>query len=217
MTQLLRIMSPDGTEWGRCESGNPDARVAADNLGVGATVLTADERVIYRCDCPVPLRLSPAPKLTPGGFLYRQMPHPLCGTSKDRAQRGDPGHCEDCCAVGHLHAHDDLGCGDVGCTRDHDDHGVLFLPDLDPISSPAADAVAAARAFRTLDPDPLDEVTPTAKHTTSIVLYDDHENVVRRIVIDHDGPVRVFESEGDRVVRVPSVRLVTDRAASMGD
>lgn len=58
---------------------------------------------------------------TPGGFPYRQMPHELCGANADRQSVGDPGHCEDCCSVGHVVAHPDLGCGDVGCYRTHGD------------------------------------------------------------------------------------------------
>lgn len=56
---------------------------------------------------------------TPGGFVYREAPHPYCGASGERQGVGDPGHCEDCCAVGHLIAHPDYGCGDVMCTRTH--------------------------------------------------------------------------------------------------
>lgn len=58
---------------------------------------------------------------TPGGFPYRQHPHDLCGSNADRQSVGDPGHCEDCCSVGHVVAHPDLGCGDVGCYRTHGD------------------------------------------------------------------------------------------------
>lgn len=61
----------------------------------------------------------PAHQLTPGGFVYRQAPHPWCGSSSDRQSGRDPGHCEDCCAVGHVIAHPDYGCADVGCYRDH--------------------------------------------------------------------------------------------------
>ncbi len=56
---------------------------------------------------------------TPGGFPYRQHPHDLCGSNTARQEVGDPGHCEDCCSVGHVVAHPDLGCGDVGCYRSH--------------------------------------------------------------------------------------------------
>lgn len=58
---------------------------------------------------------------TPGGFPYRQHPHELCGSDTARQEVGDPGHCEDCCSVGHVVAHPDLGCGDVGCYRTHGD------------------------------------------------------------------------------------------------
>lgn len=45
--------------------------------------------------------------------------HPYAGTNSERARVGDPGHCERCAEVGHVTAHPDLGCGDVGCTQGH--------------------------------------------------------------------------------------------------
>jgi hypothetical protein len=45
--------------------------------------------------------------------------HPLCGSNSDRQSVGDPGHCERCAQVGHVVAHPDLGCGDVGCYAAH--------------------------------------------------------------------------------------------------
>jgi hypothetical protein len=58
-------------------------------------------------------------RLTPGGFPYRQQGHSYGGSNSDRQSVGDPGHCEDCASVGHVIAHPDLGCGDVGCYRHH--------------------------------------------------------------------------------------------------
>lgn len=52
-------------------------------------------------------------------FPYSQIPHEYAGSSPARQTVGNPGHCEDCCSVGHVDAHPDLGCGDVGCVRDH--------------------------------------------------------------------------------------------------
>lgn len=49
-----------------------------------------------------------------------QAAHRYCGSNADRQSLGCPGHCEDCCSVGHVLAHPDLGCGDVGCYSDHD-------------------------------------------------------------------------------------------------
>ena len=45
--------------------------------------------------------------------------HPYCGSSSERQSVGNPGHCERCAEFGHVLAHPNLGCGDVGCTRDH--------------------------------------------------------------------------------------------------
>lgn len=58
-----------------------------------------------------------------GRFPYRQFPHQYCGSNAERQSVGDPGHCEDCVSVGHLVAHPELGCGDVGCTKDHPEPG----------------------------------------------------------------------------------------------
>lgn len=45
--------------------------------------------------------------------------HPYAGTDSERQSVGLPGHCDDCVKVGHVRAHPDLGCGDVGCTVGH--------------------------------------------------------------------------------------------------
>lgn len=42
-----------------------------------------------------------------------------CGSNPERQSVGLPGHCERCAKVGHVRAHPDLGCGDVGCTAAH--------------------------------------------------------------------------------------------------
>lgn len=45
--------------------------------------------------------------------------HPYCGSDSGRQSVGGPGHCEDCARYGHVKAHPDLGCGDVGCYVSH--------------------------------------------------------------------------------------------------
>lgn len=45
--------------------------------------------------------------------------HRYAGSDKARQEVGLPGHCEDCAQFGHLAAHPNLGCGDVGCTSPH--------------------------------------------------------------------------------------------------
>lgn len=45
--------------------------------------------------------------------------HPLAGSNKERQEIGRPGHCERCAELGHVRAHRNLGCGDVGCTAAH--------------------------------------------------------------------------------------------------
>jgi hypothetical protein len=49
---------------------------------------------------------------------------PYTGTSKARQEVGDPGHCDRCVAFGHILAHPQLGCGDVGCNSSHDGLGL---------------------------------------------------------------------------------------------
>lgn len=61
-------------------------------------------------------------------YPYRQIPATegpakYIGSNSARQSVGDPGHCEACVSVGHVAAHPDLGCGDVGCYRHHgEDH-----------------------------------------------------------------------------------------------
>jgi hypothetical protein len=47
--------------------------------------------------------------------------HRYAGSDPARQGIGDPGHCDDCARVGHIVAHSDLGCGDVGCISDHEE------------------------------------------------------------------------------------------------
>lgn len=47
--------------------------------------------------------------------------HRHAGSDSERQRVGLPGHCKECAAIGHLAAHPDLGCGDVGCGNAHDD------------------------------------------------------------------------------------------------
>lgn len=46
-------------------------------------------------------------------------PHRHCGTSQDRQWIGRPGHCSVCAVVGHVVAHPEYGCSDVGCDDPH--------------------------------------------------------------------------------------------------
>lgn len=62
-----------------------------------------------------------------GRLKYRQWPAASgpashIGSNPARQAVGDPGHCEDCVSVGHVTAHPELGCGDVGCTHTHEDN-----------------------------------------------------------------------------------------------
>jgi hypothetical protein len=45
--------------------------------------------------------------------------HRFAGSNSERQSVGLPGHCERCAELGHVKAHKNLGCGDVGCTQAH--------------------------------------------------------------------------------------------------
>ena len=48
-------------------------------------------------------------------------PAQFAGSNTERQSVGLPGHCERCAAVGHVKAHPELGCSDVGCYSHHDE------------------------------------------------------------------------------------------------
>lgn len=43
------------------------------------------------------------------------------GSNKERQAVGRPGHCERCATLGHIEAHPELGCADVGCNHSHEE------------------------------------------------------------------------------------------------
>lgn len=43
----------------------------------------------------------------------------FCGSNSCRQEVGKAGHCDRCCEVGHVAAHPQFGCADVGCDRAH--------------------------------------------------------------------------------------------------
>lgn len=50
------------------------------------------------------------------------------GSNSERQSVGLPGHCVKCAQHGHILAHPDLGCGDVGCNRAHDEQPPTPVP-----------------------------------------------------------------------------------------
>lgn len=77
-------------------------------------------------------------------------PHAYAGSSSDRQSVGDPGHCEDCCSLGHVEAHPDLGCGDVGCDRLHPEPtGDLAL---EPVAADSAELAQWLAGRASMDP-----------------------------------------------------------------
>ena len=78
-----------------------------------------------------------------GGWLTAGRPSPIhTGSDPERGSVGMPGHCEDCAAIGHVQAHPELGCGDVGCTAAHDE-APAPSPDAGSVSLPPAARKAA--------------------------------------------------------------------------
>jgi hypothetical protein len=67
------------------------------------------------------------------------------GQNTERQSVGLPGHCDRCAEVGHVVAHPDLGCADVGCTQSH--ASPRAQPDT-PRTADADDLAIAAKTFR---------------------------------------------------------------------
>jgi hypothetical protein len=60
---------------------------------------------------------------TPDPVVRQRSPEDYIGSNTDRGSRGLPGHCERCARIGHVAAHPDLGCADVGCDAYHPSDG----------------------------------------------------------------------------------------------
>jgi ADP-ribose pyrophosphatase YjhB (NUDIX family) len=83
------------------------------------------------------------------------------GTNPDRQSVGLPGHCDRCVAVGHVRAHPDLGCGDVGCTVRHVSDKARRQLEHAPVDHPGIEVPPAQRPWSVDWPDyhPVD-ITP---------------------------------------------------------
>lgn len=68
---------------------------------------------------PRPVPRDPYNAMLAAAHPFYPPTHPYAGSNPERAGVGDPGHCERCAVLGHVEAHPDLGCGDVGCHRAH--------------------------------------------------------------------------------------------------
>lgn len=69
------------------------------------------------------------------------------GSDSDRQSVGLQGHCDDCAEMGHVAAHPELGCADVGCDKAHDEDTTdwkrdadEFLASTQPLPEPTAGA-----------------------------------------------------------------------------
>jgi hypothetical protein len=106
--------------------------------------------------------------------------HPRAGTSKARQEVGGPGHCERCAEVGHVQAHPDLGCGDVGCNVPHSVADDLRGPDTrDDAEVPGT--AAAMWEDRTLEVvgDLIDVLAELERLRARVAELDDAETVIR--------------------------------------
>ncbi|GAA1753713.1 hypothetical protein [Nostocoides vanveenii] len=63
----------------------------------------------------------------------------FAGANPNRQSVGLPGHCESCAQHGHVAAHPDFGCGDVGCDLDHDE----YVPEVSSFDDARIDALMA--------------------------------------------------------------------------
>lgn len=63
------------------------------------------------------------------------------GSNTERQSVGLPGHCDACADLGHVDAHPDLGCSDVGCASAHPE------PVEDAAVEPLAPPLAVLRAY----------------------------------------------------------------------
>lgn len=73
------------------------------------------------------------------------------GSNSERQSVGQPGHCDDCADRGHVAAHPDLGCSDVGCHSVHPEE-----PESAP-QVPVAPQVALVVHGRDADEETLNE------------------------------------------------------------
>jgi hypothetical protein len=72
--------------------------------------------------------------------------HRFAGVNSERQGVGLPGHCERCAELGHVRAHKNLGCGDVGCEAAHGDAEEATASAL-PATQPADARWDALKAF----------------------------------------------------------------------
>lgn len=67
----------------------------------------------------------------------------FAGSNSERQSVGLPGHCVACAEHGHVMAHPDLGCGDVGCTSLHDEPAPRDAPAPEALVEPPRWSVIA--------------------------------------------------------------------------
>ncbi|MEW9530659.1 hypothetical protein [Microbispora sp. NPDC049125] len=108
--------------------------------------------------------------------------HRYCGSDKARAERGNPGHCEPCARYGHIAAHPELGCADVGCESIHNseptesrlatiDRAVMYLENTDPDELAATLAYVDMRAYWKRNLDELAAGLRLASPTETLSLF----------------------------------------------
>jgi hypothetical protein len=125
------------------------------------------------------------------------------GSNSERQSVGLPGHCDDCAETGHVAAHPDLGCSDVGCDTAHPE---------EPETATGQDADPQAAAARALGhPWPL----PTDEHPDLTKMRLREIEALTRGYVDGDvnhnvqpiiGWMRLLEAKGE----APTVDDLTD-------
>jgi hypothetical protein len=123
------------------------------------------------------------------------------GQNTERQSVGLPGHCDRCAEVGHVAAHPDLGCADVGCTQSHgssrvqpDTPRTVDADDLreaaavmdamvtrfgNPVYAAKADRLEASARLRPLEDAVLDAAIAWERDS---VIFDPHELALREAV-----------------------------------
>lgn len=111
--------------------------------------------------------------------------HPYAGNNSARQSVGLPGHCEACAQHGHVAAHPDFGCGDVGCTTAHLDAPAQPVSEVERLRSQVAHVRQLADRL----------TTQAAANTASPVLGDQAVGRQQRLVAD---TILEALNEGDR-------------------
>lgn len=110
------------------------------------------------------------------------------GSDQQRQSSGLPGHCEDCADRGHVAAHPELGCSDVGCTSGHEDSETAQRDDqrqklstwTEEVVAEAFGAIEIDGTNYLLDPD-REQVAAQGQVAVPLIRYADTGEVEARL------------------------------------